>query len=126
MSEPFTKQELAEVKDGNISTLADLDRRGFIMGPEESPADFAARLKIFQKNLTNVEKELKEKKSLTIEDMTFPAEERIPPDSFNPAGKITESLYDFKINWVPGFFVTPSFGLLFGGCAITSNRVHKD
>ena len=117
MSKPFSQQELTKAAEGDLKTLSELDNRGFIIGPEESPQDFSERLKVFEKNLKEMDTELKEKKALTVEDLSFPAEEKIPLESFNPAGKITEELYDFKITWVPGFFVTPSFGMLFGGCA---------
>ncbi|MCM8525715.1 MAG: hypothetical protein NE327_04305 [Lentisphaeraceae bacterium] len=117
MSKPFSQQELTKAGEGDLKTLSELDKRGFIIGPEESPENYSERLKVFEKNLNEMGSELKEKNALTVEDLTFPAEEKIPIESFNPAGKITEDLYDFKINWVPGFFVTPSFGILFGGCA---------
>ena len=117
MSKPFSQQELSKAGEGDLKTLSELDKRGFIIGPDESPEKYTERLKVFEKNLLEMDQELKEKKSLTVEDLSFPAEEKIPAESFNPAGKITEELYDFKINWVPGFFVTPSFGMLFGGCA---------
>ncbi len=119
MAEPFTKQELEKIEAGDLKTIADFDTRGFIPGPKESLKEFADRLRVFEKNLNEMEAELKEKKSLTIENMNFPAEEKIPQASFNPATKITSELYDFKITWVPGFYVTPSFGMLFGGCAFS-------
>ena len=117
MSEPFTEQELKKIESGDLKTIAQFDQRGFVPGPVESPKEFADRLRTFEKNLKEMEQELKDKNVLTIEDLKFPAEEKIPQTSFNPAGKITEDLYDFRINWVPGFYVTPAFGMLFGGCA---------
>ena len=117
MSRPFTQQELNKAAEGDLKTLSELDSRGFIIGPEETPETYTERLKVFEKNLTEMDVELKEKSCLTVEDLSFPASEKIPQESFNPATKITQSLYDFKITWVPGFFVTPSFGMLFGGCA---------
>ena len=117
MSKPFSQQELTKAGEGDLKTLAELDTRGFLIGPEESPQEYSDRLKVFEKNLNEMDKELKEKNQLTVEDLSFPAKEKIPVESFNPATKITSDLYDFKINWVPGFFVTPSFGMLFGGCA---------
>jgi hypothetical protein len=119
MAEPFTKQELEKIEAGDLKIIADFDTRGFIAGPKESLTEFTDRLRVFEKNLNEMEAELKEKKSLTIEKMCFPAEEKIPESSFNPATKITSDLYDFKITWVPGFYVTPSFGMLFGGCAFS-------
>lgn len=117
MSRPFTQQELNKAAEGDLKTLSELDSRGFIIGPEETPEKYTERLKVFEKNLKEMDTELKEKNCLTVEDLSFPASEKIPQESFNPATKITENLYDFKITWVPGFFVTPSFGMLFGGCA---------
>jgi hypothetical protein len=117
MSAAFSEVELKKASQGELRTLAELDRRGFIFGATESLAEFCERLKILQKNLNDLDRQLKEKSCFSVDDLSFPAEERIPPESFNPAGGITEKLYDFRISWVPGFFVTPKFGLLFGGCA---------
>ena len=114
---PFTAKELEKIESGDLKTIADFDQRGFVPGPKETPKEFADRLRVFEKNLKEMEEELKEKNELTVENLKFPKEEKIPQTSFNPAGHITEELYDFKINWVPGFYVTPSFGMLFGGCA---------
>jgi hypothetical protein len=117
MSSPFTEQELKKIEAGDLKTIVQLDQRGFIPGASETLQEFTDRLRNFEKNLTEMAEELKTKKKLTIEKLEFPEEERIPQTAFNPAGKITEELYDFRINWVPGFFVNPDFGWFFGGCA---------
>jgi hypothetical protein len=117
MSSFCSELELQKAANGDIKTLSDLDQRGLLIGAFETPNQYVERLKVFQKNLNNMENDLKEKKSFTVEDLTFPEQERIPQTSFNQAGKITSDLYDFKIDWVPGFFITPDFGMLFGGCA---------
>ena len=96
MSRPFTQQELNKAAEGDLKTLSELDSRGFIIGPEETPEKYTERLKVFEKNLKEMDTELKEKNCLTVEDLSFPASEKIPQESFNPATKITENLYDFK------------------------------
>ena len=46
--------------------------------------------------------------------------DRIPNTLFAKIAEHTKRLYRFEINWVPGFFIDPSFSLLFGGCAFCS------
>lgn len=114
----FCKEhELKKAAEGDLKTLTDFDKRGLIIGSEETPETYVERLKIFQKNLTQLEADLKDKEEFVVEDIKFPSKEKIPSNIFTPAGKITSELYDFKIDWVPGFYITPEFGMLFGGCA---------
>ncbi|NQZ56182.1 MAG: hypothetical protein HRT88_01750 [Lentisphaeraceae bacterium] len=117
MARPFSEQELTKARNGDLKTLAEFDKRGLIAGPGESLEEYCDRLQTFQKNLDEMEDEIKEHGFLTLEDMKFPNDERIPQTAFNPSAKINRELYDFSINWVPGFFLTPRFGMLFGGCA---------
>ena len=114
----FCKEyELKKAAGGDLKTLTDFDKRGLIIGAHETPEIYVDRLKIFQKNLNQLESDLKDKNEFVVEDIKFPSKEKIPSKIFAPAGKITEDLYDFKIDWVPGFYITPDFGMLFGGCA---------
>ena len=43
----------------------------------------------------------------------------IPNNIYNEALAKTIELYDVKPDWVPGFFADESFGLLWGGCALS-------
>jgi hypothetical protein len=114
----FCKEhEFKKAAEGDLKTLCDLDQRGLIIGQDETSETYVARLKVFQSNLHKMETELKDNNIFEVEDLKFPREEKIAPEKFNSAGKITQDLYDFKIDWVPGFYITPDFGMLFGGCA---------
>ena len=117
MARPFSEQEIKKARSGDLKTLADFDKRGLICGADESLEQYCDRLETFQKNLDEMEGEIKENGFLSLEDMKFPNEERIPESSFSASAKINRDLYDFSIDWVPGFFLTPRFGMLFGGCA---------
>ena len=114
----FCKEhELKKAAEGDLKTLADFDKRGLIIGANETPQTYVERLKVFQKNLNDMQASLDKNNEFSVEDLKFPGKERIPASVFTPAGKITSDLYDFKIDWVPGFYITPEFGMLFGGCA---------
>jgi len=52
-----------------------------------------------------------------IDGLRFAAAEQIPPGIFGRAGDFTEQIYGFRVDWVPGFFVSRSLGWFFGGCA---------
>jgi len=117
MARPFTVQELSKARKGDVKMLAEFDKRGLICGAHETLEEYCNRLQLFIKNLDEMESEVKKNGYLSLEDMKFANEERIPENSFKPSQKINRELYDFSIDWVPGFFLTPRFGMLFGGCA---------
>ncbi|MCM8532306.1 MAG: hypothetical protein NE330_14180 [Lentisphaeraceae bacterium] len=117
MSDFCKEHELKKAAEDDLATLVDFDKRGLLIGSTENSKEYVNRLKVFQKNLSEMETGLKKDKKFTVEDLTFPASEKIPEKTFNTPAKITSDLYDFKIDWVPGFYITPDFGMLFGGCA---------
>jgi len=75
------------------------------------------RIRKLAVNIERMETQLAETEQFTVEDVCVQAADRIPQELFGAAGRITEGLYGFRAEWVPGFFVNPSFGWLFGGCA---------
>jgi hypothetical protein len=109
---------IEQAGSGSTAALAELDRRGFIPAETEDFADFAERLKRCRERAAEFEQ------SMTGESATFQIPEdgltlhqadRIPAELFIGAGTVTEELYGFSIDWVPGFF--KDCGLLFGGGA---------
>ncbi|MEA2011967.1 MAG: hypothetical protein U9O87_02620 [Verrucomicrobiota bacterium] len=111
------KKTLKSAATGDLETLANLDSRGFIMGEKESLGDFVKRLNCLKKNMEEMNKSLKAEGFFEIEGSRFSLDSQIPSKLFKTPAQKTEELYRFSIDWVPGFFVNPSFGWLFGGCA---------
>ena len=117
MNSAHLEKLLSDAALGNPDALIQLDEMGFIISGEESAADFTARIRDFLKNLSGMEDALKTKGVFEKEGLSFSEKQRIPVKIFREASERCRSLYDFSIDWVPGFFMNPDFGLLFGGCA---------
>lgn len=103
---------------GETAALVELDRRGFIPAEAEDCADFAERLKRCRERAAGFDQSMTgENAAFQIpgDDLTLYPADRIPADLFVGAGAVTNELYGFSINWVPGFF--KDCGLLFGGGA---------
>lgn len=110
---------LEAAEKGDIKALAALDKRGFIIGTNETAADYVARLRTLLKNIGKMEEELSSSSKYKCGDendsITVQAKDRIPQSIFAEAAQKCRELYGFTIDWVPGFFIDPFF--LFGGCA---------
>lgn len=117
MAFAFSDKDLKKVEQGDLDALLKLDDRGLIPGEKENTQAYVKRLKEFEEAIDKMNASLKEKSEVTYEELTFPKDELISKDFYKAPSKTNRELYDFEINWVPGFFVTPKFGLLFGGCA---------
>ncbi|MBR4369578.1 MAG: hypothetical protein IKS92_00910, partial [Victivallales bacterium] len=59
MDNPFSEENLLQAASGNIDTLAAYDANGFLLGADESPADFAKRIRLFQTNVQKMEDALR-------------------------------------------------------------------
>ncbi len=115
----FSEQQYRHISQGDLETLVGLDRRGFLLGPDETLEDYARRLQTLEANLAELEDELAATGRVEIDGLTLPAADRIPPEIFAESRQMTRQLFGFAIDWVPGFFVDPSFSWLFGGCAFS-------
>jgi len=113
----FSPDTLKKAGRGHLDTLVALDRRGLILGANETPSQYAKRLRCLAENIAEMETELAGRGYFMIEGFRLVSGERIPRKLFDQVAPQTEDLYGFSIDWVPGFFVTPSFGWLFAGCA---------
>ena len=102
---------------GDLDALAELDRRGLSPAPNEDAPAFAERLRGLNANYQSMEGELAKGGTYTVEGVTVRRDARIPEEVFSAAGEVTEALYGFRCDWVPGFFLDPRFSGLFGGCA---------
>ncbi len=117
MAESHLSIQLEKAAQGDLKTLADLDARGFLCGLHETAEEYAARLKCLLKNAADLEKALADTGRYEKEGMAFQAQDRIPPSFYRQVDGLCQRLYAFSIDWVPGFFLDPSFSFLFGGCA---------
>lgn len=120
MENPFSEERLQQAASGNIDTLADYDANGLLLGADETAEDFAKRIRLFQANRQKLEDALQKDGKYDAEGIVVTPNDRIPNTLFAKIADHTKRLYRFQIDWVPGFFIDPSFSLLFGGCAFCS------
>lgn len=113
----FSDDILARAAAGDPATLAALDARGLLAGPGEALADYAARLRQLAARLSQLEADLATTGRFRLEDVEVRADARIDPALYAEAGDVTERLFGFRIDWVPGFYIDPRCAWLFGGCA---------
>ena len=120
MDNPFSEENLQQAASGNIDALAAYDASGLLLGADETAADFAKRIRLFQTNVQKMEDNLRKDGKYDAEGIVVTPNDRIPNALFAKIADHTKRLYRFEIDWVPGFFIDPSFSLLFGGCAFCS------
>lgn len=113
----FSEEVIQQAGQGEIQALIELDCNGLLIGADESIAEYTARLRRLQANTASMNASLKRDGTYAVEGIEVDSAERIPPELFREIRTVTESLYAFAVDWVPGFFINPSFGWLFGGCA---------
>jgi len=113
----LTDEQLDCVRARDLDTFVALDCRGFLVGTDESAVQYAERLAGLRQRISEMQQSLDEHGSFEIEDVTLQANYQIPAKLFEEVKTQLEQLYGFAIDWVPGFYVDPSFGWLFGGCA---------
>ena len=103
----------------DTAVLARLDAAGFIPSPGESDEEFLRRVGRSIDVHTEFERKLEaEGETAVFDDIHVCAADRIPSELFDEAAKITSARYGFAVRHVPGFFMSHSVGLLWGGCLI--------
>ncbi|MCK5801713.1 MAG: hypothetical protein KAI66_02725 [Lentisphaeria bacterium] len=108
---------LDRARAGDLAALVELDKNGLLVGADEQLDAYVERLQSLRKNTEEMENTLRADGVYQAEDVTIERDKRIPQATFAEASDTTEALYRFSIDWVPGFFINPSFSFLFGGCA---------
>jgi len=117
---PITQEEIEQLSVDDIKKISKLDSKGILVGPGESIEDFKKRLTTALKTFTDIEKDLASNGEFELyKGMTIQNDRRIPTKLLNQVSSITKNKYKFAINWVPGFFLSKSLGLLWGGCSLT-------
>jgi hypothetical protein len=103
----------------NLTLLAEADSNGFLMAPGEDISDYKQRLLDMGDAYNEIEKDIQSTKDYNIfGEFVLNTEKRINMEILDEAAALTRKYYDFSINWVPGFFLSKSLGILWGGCAI--------
>lgn len=111
---------IGEIARGSVNALRKFDRHGLFPAPGENCQEFAARLIGLAAALNDLEQQLQQKKCVEpCSGVKLKKDAVIPDNIYNEALAKTVALYDVKPDWVPGFFADESFGLLWGGCALS-------
>jgi hypothetical protein len=111
---------LQRIRQEDLDTLVDLDRRGLTPAPNEDADAFAARLQRLAERLSQWEDDLRTAGRTSLEGITLKREDAIPAELLAASGKRTKGLYGFQCDWVPGYFCSPSHSWLFGGCTFSA------
>lgn len=121
-----SKEEIERLRDFDLGRLAELDASGLIPAPGESLDAFCGRLSRLSSRYAALEGELSSKGRLELlPGLVLGPESKISPEILAEAASITEGLYKFRIDWVPGFFLSEGVGALWGGCAISFPEGHS-
>ena len=105
--------------DDKPETLLALDRRGLLAGAGESVEEYLARIRKLQRNMDAMENALSKDGHYEVEGMKVLSKDRIKPSFFDSANGQCMELFGFAVDWVPAFFINPSFSFLFGGCSFS-------
>lgn len=115
-----TVDKIASLQEGDLDKLIELDAMGLLVAPGETLQQYKERQTELFRNLEQIYSELEDNGTVTLFDwITLEKDRRIPPEIMEEAAAINDSYYGFKINWVPGFFLSHSLGFLWGGCSIS-------
>ncbi len=105
--------------DDKPETLLALDRRGLLASAGESVEEYLARIRKLQRNIGAMEEALSKDGHYEIEGIEVVSKDRIRPSFFDSANAQCLELFGFAADWVPAFFINPSFSFLFGGCSFS-------
>ena len=105
--------------DSTPEALLALDRRGLLAGASESVEDYLARIQKLQCNIAEFDENLSQDGRYDVDGIKVFQEDRIEPGFFDNANAQCLELFGFSADWVPAFFINPSFSLLFGGCSFS-------
>jgi hypothetical protein len=117
--QPLTPEMIDRLQEDDLKSLSELDAAGIIPKPGENFLEFKNRLCSHLTSFADFNRSIRETGEFGLfENFTLYEKDRIGDEIIQEASAVTEKLYHFSINWVPGFFLSKSIGLLWGGCAI--------
>lgn len=113
-------EKIRELRKDDIKTLVELDAMGLLIAKDENLKSYKKRIEALFTHLAEIENDLASSNELRLFDaITVYNNRRIGPEILQEAAELNRKFYDFEIDWVPGFFLPRSLGLLWGGCAIS-------
>ena len=123
---PASRDEILNWDGEDAEFLFKLNSHGIFPAPLENAEDFRQRLLKEYAYVQKISDEAVKKNSKIILWQTSNGSDKIEVRSdavidrelFEPAFEITRNLYDFAIDYVPGFYLFEKVGLLWGGCSI--------
>ena len=123
---PTEEDEIINWDGENTDFLLKLNAHGIFPAPEENAEDFRRRLlkeyaytrKIHKAQQNHQDKITLWENADGTNKIEVKSEAAISRDLFEPAFETTRELYDFAIDYVPGFYLFEKVGLLWGGCSI--------
>ena len=119
----LSSSNIAEIANGSASMLHKFDRHGLFPAPGENSREFADRLTRLAAALDELEQNLKSNSYVEpCPGIKLKKANAIPRNIANESLEKTGKLYDVKPDWVPGFFADESFGMLWGGCALSDRE----
>ena len=114
---------IESLKKNDIDSFVLLDSNGILAAPDENVISFRKRTREILSGIVKFEKQLEEQGDIRLFDsITVKKERRIPDEVLREASEINDRAYKFHIAWIPGFFISESLGLFWGGCAISSHE----
>lgn len=103
----------------DVQTLAGLDARGFLIGPDESTGEFLARVGRIRALYADFDAELEKNGSAELFGIfKVRSSDRIAPEILQEAALKTDELYGFALEYVPGFYLQRGMGVFWGGCML--------
>ncbi len=123
---PVSGDEIRNWDGRDAGFLLKLDSHGIFPGNGEDAESFRARLLTEYNYIQSVNDPDSQKKDKIIlwqsedrkDKLEVRNQDRIDKNLFLPAWEKTRELYDFSVDYVPGFYLFEKVGLLWGGCSI--------
>ncbi len=121
----LTPEIIDNLQEDDLQALSELDAAGIIVRPGETFQEFKTRLGSHLMSLDDFNRSIRTTGEFDLfEDFTLYEKDRIGDEIVQEAAAVTEKLYRFSINWVPGFFLSKSIGPLWAGYAIHIPEEH--
>ena len=109
----------------DTSELLKLDHSGFIPAPGMTEEEFFQQTEKILDTHRRFDEALDADGSADIfNTVTVHPDERIAPELVEEIAGVTEALYGFAVQHVPGFYLTKAVGLLWGGCMLSDPDEH--
>ena len=98
--------DLTTINWDDVADLAKLDQAGFIPASGEGVRDYQLRVSLSMSALESLCKRLENDGIIDIDGTKMKRETLIPPEILAEGGAVSGRLYDFNIDWAPGFYLS--------------------